>query len=374
MDHSSKPVSAKHNSLVGIQYLRAVAVVLVVLCHATGMARFDKYFGIDILSGLFIHGAVGVELFFVISGFIITYVSLKSEVLTPKISTPDFFWRRFVRIVPFMWLCVIGYASLKYAGRGTFSALPYLRSLVLFPIGELQPNQIWTLRHEFLFYAIFGITIVAFNRSWTYLCIWLLSPLVWYGLQLGRFFDDLNARLLFDFLFSRMNLLFGMGVALGVIYLKNSPLKNFSIRHGFLICCLLSVLLFGAAKIADIGESIPGFFAVILTGIISLFIIAASLMIAPDSPMNRLDKVGLKLGDASYSIYLTHTAVISFVYGFWSKFQPHAQPIIVLAVVSVICCVAGVLIHDYVEKPLIRALQSASRKYQKSPAVNRQNV
>ena len=156
--------------LIGIQYLRGIAAILVVLSHAEGMANQDKYFGTKAWNGILHQGSLGVSLFFVISGFIIAYVALAENTLAPRLNIVRFLKKRAVRILPFMWICIIGYAILRYLGRGSFYPTLYIRAMVLWPIGEISPNVIWTLRHEMLFYFVFSVSMLVTWRTLKWFC------------------------------------------------------------------------------------------------------------------------------------------------------------------------------------------------------------
>ncbi len=139
--------------------------MFVVVDHTAGMARFEKYFGVDVFDGFLTKGACGVDVFFLISGFIICVIALNGPQLTPRISWSAFAERRFSRIVPLMWVAVLSYVALRVLGRGAFFPGPYLRALTLFPVADVQPPQIWTLRHEAVFYAVFAISFLIGRTS-----------------------------------------------------------------------------------------------------------------------------------------------------------------------------------------------------------------
>src|SRR5689334_19701485 len=115
--------------IVGVQYLRGLAALAVVVDHSGITVATPKYFGTVIGGGLLNHGASGVDLFFLISGFIITATSLDAD-WQPKVKLGAFFGRRFIRIVPLMWIAIVSYAVLKFLGRGGFDPQPYLLAMV----------------------------------------------------------------------------------------------------------------------------------------------------------------------------------------------------------------------------------------------------
>lgn len=343
--------------LIGIQYLRGTAAVLVVLNHITAMSRLPKYFSMDILSGWFIAGAVGVELFFVISGFIICYTSLDKHSLSPKINASAFFLRRFVRIVPFMWVCVLGYAVMKMFVRGSFPIESFINAFVLFPVGPLQPNVIWTLRHEFLFYGVFGLYAIFYRNHWEGLLLWFLSPFVWYALDIDSLLEPSFLKDLYRFLFSRVNLLFGIGVCIAIVLMKGYLTIKIQTRHSFAISLLSVIPLFCVAQYTGIGEALK-FTQIISSGIVSAVVVLIGISLQATGPLSVFERLGLLLGNASYSIYLTHTGILSAMFIVWPKIQASPNPVVVLIIGFILSCAGGIAIHFLVEKPLISLVQS----------------
>jgi peptidoglycan/LPS O-acetylase OafA/YrhL len=346
--------------LQGIQHLRGIAAVLVVFSHIDGMFRFPKYFNNNTFPGWLDSGAVGVHLFFVISGFIIPYVSLKNQSLEPKTTYSSFLRRRFARIIPFMWTCIVGYAVLKMFGRGTLPGIAYLRALTLFPVGEVEPNVIWTLRHEFLFYSVFCLTILySVKPRWAGLAVWFLSPFLWFLLisSIPNVSVDSFVYELCNFLFSKFNILFGVGFVIGVLNMKGYLSTKWITRHGFLVSLLSAIPLVIAAHIIGLEADRNSFWEFSIFGLLAALSLIIGISLENAKTISIVDKVGLKLGDASYSIYLTHSAIVSAILGIWSRLQPSAPFALVLIGGSILVCLGGVLIHEFVEKPIIRIAQ-----------------
>jgi len=365
--------STSKEQFAGIQYLRGLAAVVVILDHVTVMSQLTKYFGpaYSILGNFFSSGFVGVELFFVISGFIIVYVSLKGKTLERKITPSDFFLHRFTRIIPFLWICIIGFAALKVMSRGAFPLWDYVRSVTLFPVGEVEPKTIWTLRHEFLFYAIFCLFMIKGNLNWKPLLLWFLAPVIWFTFNLNLLVSAGFFHLLLDFIFNRVNILFGLGFLIGILYLKGFINFKVNSRFGFLICILSVVPLLLVAYETSIGSFKSSYFIQILVaGILSFFMVIIGTSIKIDGELNLFNRLGLLLGNASYSIYLTHSGTVSAVLGIWSKRQINASPVALLIVTTIISCIVGIVVHLVVEKPLIKIIRLKFTKSYMKPIID----
>jgi exopolysaccharide production protein ExoZ len=246
MNHKTT-ISNVGGRLVGIQYLRGIAAILVVLSHAEGIGNLEKYYGTLAWHGILTKGLFGVDLFFVISGFIIAYVALTKDSLVPRLNIASFLKKRTVRILPFMWLCITGYAILRYIGRGSFTPLPYIRAMVLWPIGDIAPNVIWTLRHEMLFYVVFAVSLLVPLRPLKWILpIYFLSPLVYWGIYANTV-DVTNVW--GDFFFSRSHLLFGCGYVLAICYLKYPQIRSINVLQHSLIVVMAGPLLLVYANI-----------------------------------------------------------------------------------------------------------------------------
>jgi peptidoglycan/LPS O-acetylase OafA/YrhL len=229
--------------------------------------------------------------------------------------------------------------------------------MFLFPIGGVQPNVIWTLRHEFLFYGVFCLFAIYFKHQWKALILWFLSPFIWFSLGINSYLEPSAFRELCDFLFSKVNLLFGIGLLIAVLGMKGYLNFKVATKHTFLLSLLSVVPLFVISRYIGVGEELE-YKQIIISGVISALVVIVGISLQASKPLTLFDRLGLKLGDASYSIYLIHTGVISVMFIIWPKLHLPVNPILVLAVGCVLCCLIGIAVHLYIEKPVIKLVQS----------------
>src|SRR5205823_7501140 len=100
-----KPISARETRIPSLDGFRAVSIIMVVLHHATKTALFPPQLTAALKYA--INGNLGVRIFFVISGLLITSLLLKEEDQRGKISLPLFYERRAARILPVYWTYIL---------------------------------------------------------------------------------------------------------------------------------------------------------------------------------------------------------------------------------------------------------------------------
>lgn len=160
-----------HDHLHGLDLLRFCAAVLVSLNHFATYARhgLDITFEVSqiafpMLSGFEGIGAVGVQVFFVISGFVIAFSASRKSGVWGALS---FAKARFWRIVPTLWLStLIGFCALWVSGI-TIEDLSarLLKSMFLIPVGPHIDGVVWTLMVEAVFYLLVGLSVWFFGRA-----------------------------------------------------------------------------------------------------------------------------------------------------------------------------------------------------------------
>src|SRR5215467_252489 len=145
----------------GIQVLRALAAVLVTICHA--QAEIAKIGGLASAwppAALANLAGFGVDLFFVISGFIMVYST--DQLFGTAHGPMEFLKRRLLRIVPLYWIVTSLYLALTLLIPEFAKGYPagFLIASYLFipaarPDGVIEPlvGQGWTLNYEMLFYV-----------------------------------------------------------------------------------------------------------------------------------------------------------------------------------------------------------------------------
>ena len=146
--------AVKQNYYPSLNGLRGLAIILVVCDHLHGTGRYYT---------LFFNGSLGVNIFFVLSGFLITAICLKEIDRTGKLSLKSFYTRRFLRIFPvaYLYLFVVFilnyFFKLEIPGFQFFGAMFYVMDLNYFREHQYTwaVEHYWSLAVEEQFYIIF---------------------------------------------------------------------------------------------------------------------------------------------------------------------------------------------------------------------------
>ena len=355
----SSSQSSDDKNLLLIQLLRGIASLLVVFMHVTVNEKeiSHQFF----LGDFFKFGGAGVDIFFVLSGFIITYTSRKGIGHFNKLL--PFLRRRFVRIFPAYWI-IIGVFLLVQIVLPSFYKTPYifttenfLSTCFLLPGHTMVNGVSWTLTYELFFYALFSLAFfipnkrIAFSLSILYGVVLVVIPLLGYHTANGNYWMNL---LVFP-----MNVEFIMGVLAAVIipYLS----KALSIP----LVITGSIIFLTSAILSNEGFylSADSFNRVVLFGIPS-FLLITGLVKYELSKNITVHNVLLSLGEASYSLYLLHLPLVVAGIRIIARFNIENNIILhgLLFVLIGIICFTSILFYQWVEKPLIRRLNGQYKK------------
>ena len=302
MSSSSSPTTAPR--IDSIQILRALAAFAVVF-HHVGLA-LEAHYAVplgkmaEVLVGL---GAAGVDLFFVISGYIIFRSTSKLDSGFKQACW--FLLKRAARIFPNYWFWTSVLLCMWMAGLALKShsyPLSYIvGSYLLIPVaredGSLHPllDQGWTLTFEVYFYIAFSLAITfGWRRRKT---MWLALPFLFFGIVSMLPIVPNGIRSVAT---SPLIAEFMLGIAIGWLFTrKDITASSASLLKPSLtvITCLLWAYVGVHGEVQGIGLDRLLFF-----GLPCAMLVACALLIR--SPVKN--RLFVWLGDASYSIYLTH--------------------------------------------------------------------
>jgi exopolysaccharide production protein ExoZ len=324
--------------LFSLQYLRAFAALLVVWQHA--VFKMPSFVSVAALHA----GAIGVAVFFVISGFVMQMIT-DSKNITPF----EFLKRRVIRVAPLYWFITIVFSAFLLARDPSLlmddvSPMRIIKSLLFIPhFSPTQQEHIWpilvpgwTLNYEMFFYLIFAIAM--FFRARVGIVTVIFLSLVLFG----KFFQPLTHPLLMTYshpLF--LEFLAGM--------LTYQVWKSRTTSMSLLFSLML--IIFGLAFLFN--QSSTGYFDTNrLLGAILLFYGSLN-----ERFLNWKNKVLLEVGNASYSIYLSHILTVPIVYNLLNHYlhlvnQTNILFFVFMLSAIVISTLVGCLIYRIIELPM----------------------
>lgn len=360
-------VLQNNQKILSIQVLRGLAAVLVIHSHAIGHQM--KLNNGEALQKQFFYlsnfGAVGVDIFFVISGFIITLVGKK---FVRNNGFQDFFTKRLIRILPIYWILTLvelTHAFLRHPERAPLSTT--IKSIILLPIFD-QDSFIfpiislgWTLSFELYFYLIVALFLLLKRKNFIIQLIAFMGSLVCIGLFVPEVSNPL-----FRFMTNPIIVEFLLGCLIGILYLSGSRLKS-NISYallGMAILMFLGTIVFGNGDTSK-AESIlidgKAPIRLLLWGIPSAALVAGLLSLELNQRL-KFNQQLILIGDASYSIYLTHYFALTVFTKFWYISRlPFPDLFIVLAIIF--ATFVGTGFYLVVEKKLLHYLNSTYDQY-----------
>lgn len=341
--------------VLSVQYLRGVAAFSVLATHA-----LQWPLGVPNM-GLLKTGRFGVEVFFVISGFIITMIAGDGR-FDPK----DFLLRRIFRIVPAYWIATFLVLALALLMPQQFrNTVPTVEGLIksLLFIPSVDPKAPllllgWTLDYEAFFYLAFASLFFLSSEMRTLALCVIFAVLV----GVGQFASEPG--FLLSFYTSASLVGFCAGTLVAQAY-----------RHGLidrLAAGANAVLLATTVVLVALFYAVPWPQTDVMNLWLHLLMSAAAVSVVvvglSIERAGHLPRIGLLryFGDASYSVYLFHLFPIGAIWALARSFLPIDQTPAYLAaslVAIVTCTVFGLISYHLIERPfLVR-----SRTWQRAP-------
>lgn len=337
-----------------VQYLRGLGAIIVVLYHS--VSQLQRY-----QPGLAWPewGAVAVDAFFVISGFVMWHMTAAAPM-----SFGQYWRKRLCRVLPIYW-AVTGFVvavmlvAPELLSSTRFDARHVLTSFLLIPSlhpvlhGEFAPVVIpgWTFEYEIAFYALIGFALfVPLHRRALALCVPIL-------LAAALPFLMRSDSIYFIFYTQPLIVQFASGVFLGWLLWKGAALPRWA---GF------ALMIGGAAVVpflpspSHVVPEIGAYHFMLmrtLEYVVPAFAIVGGAVFFEAAKAVRPWKWAALVGDGAYSIYLIHPLVLPVISKAWHLAGLTQSPAWnggFLAVAVTASVVAGIACHVWVEMPLVR--------------------
>jgi exopolysaccharide production protein ExoZ len=335
--------------ILNLQVLRGLAALAVVLYHTAFTFNGGVHTEFQ-----------GVAVFFVISGFIMTYIT--------RDGADQFLVHRFIRIVPLYWLCTlaaIALAALKGSGRmwADASFVHIAQSLLFIPYadpsGELQPLLAvgWTLNLEMFFYVVFGAMLLVSRRLAPLLaCVVLVA----FKLVPERLGCTTSVCAFYAHDYTTFLIL---GVA--SFYLWRALAGAAAAARWLVLPAAAAIVALFVAWNAHppFAAALQAWSGFPLSYAMPPLLVVAALLLHSARFECRWWPA-LLLGNASYALYLTHTIVIELLRHTRDRVLPNgsvlldpAQSVLAMAVMLVVCSLAAIAVYGWIELPVLRTLR-----------------
>jgi exopolysaccharide production protein ExoZ len=342
----------RRKTLFAIQALRAFAAASVVAHHILVVAVQKAGYRYQFPST----AAAGVDLFFLISGFIMVYTHY--EDFGEVGSSASFIWRRLVRVVPLYWIATTVTVVLLLIVPGAFSTqrldlnnvVPsYLLLLSREPNGSLNtilPTG-WSLCYEMYFYALFALLLFLSRR------MFLIAAGAVFAVGLAIYAAGIKVPAWATVATNPLLLEFFFGTLIAFLFIQGHYLPPLLAVVG--VAASISAVLL-------LGDPIPSewMMRVLYWGLPAAIILLAAI---------SLERAGLRvprfltaLGESSYSLYLFHIFLVVAFAKMWSYAHlTETLPVYLLGLGSFVGALGiSHMIYLHVEKPLTQWLRSLS--------------
>jgi exopolysaccharide production protein ExoZ len=353
----ANPVSGR-KKLAHLQALRGLAAALVVLAHSTDSLAKRDLISPFLADRLGISGYFGVATFFIISGFIIFKTS--AGAFGNNRASAVFILRRLIRIFPVYWITTAAFFILS-PHRTEFAMRDVLCSVLLIPheiggAGDMHPlvGQGWTLQYEMLFYLIFTAGLVLTRRAGTVLILATLLALVAVGSTLMPL-SSITEPLTLPLYWTRpILLLFAVGIGFGLL---EPRLPRVTIPRPFALMLVVLAVWFAYSLTVPLSGAYQLQFPTVLV----VWLLCAAwvgISIFGRSSPGWFEWMAERFGDASYSVYLFHTFILSVLLRL--KVQDYSRLLFVIAAL-VGSNAFGYGVYCLVERPILRTLRDRLR-------------
>jgi exopolysaccharide production protein ExoZ len=342
-------MSRREDRIDALQWLRALAAGMVLVGHVLEEAAHFRGMGAEVARSL--PWTRGVDVFFVISGVVIALSAARWEG-----GAGGFLWRRVMRVVPLYWmfttLMVIALVVVPGGVKETQLEPGQIVASYLFLPWERHDGRIapvlslgWTLNYEMFFYLIAAAALV---WRWPQMAVVLVAALAALALA-GALWrpEGVAARFWTNAII--LEFAFGVGIA--------SVLGRWGTVHR----PVLAMAVFGAglaAMIALHGLMLPRFLA---AGLPAAVMVAGPVLLMRNGAQGWVGRLGMRLGDASYALYLSHRFVLRLATLAVLPLVPDGGLWVFIGGVSLVATLVALAVFALIERPLLARLQPSAR-------------
>jgi exopolysaccharide production protein ExoZ len=349
--------------LNAVQAVRALAALMVAYLHAIGLQVHPPQPFHQYIPGLMEVLNAGVDIFFVLSGFIITHSASRYSGGREAL---HFLKRRFLRINPTYYAATLLFLAVSWHWLMKNHLLPtapaILKAIVLLPVADNKwsmciPPVAWTLSFEWFFYFLFALAIFSRSRD-KVIFLTVLGAILIAGHYILPIPDDR-----IRFITNPMLLDFLLGMLIYRCYTRLTPTTTLAaslaiagilllVYHG----CWGKTYLGNPIYILDSSLVLQRFLCL---GVPGGLLLAGCVFLEKRGALSLLwnNRVVNLLGDASYSLYLTHYTVYSIGEAIALRFRPIPNADLSVCIWLFLAITFGVLFYRTVERPLVRAFK-----------------
>ena len=347
--HSGTP----RTQLLSIQYLRGLAALSVLVTHALQWPLTEM--NIVLLKT----GRLGVDVFFVISGFIITTIAGDGR-FNPK----EFLVRRAFRIVPAYWAATLLITILAVAIPTQFrTTIPTIEGLIksLLFIPSLEPKAPllllgWSLNFEAFFYLLFASLFFLKSEARTLVLLGIFALLI----ATGQFATGLSH---VEAIYTSPSLIgFSLGTILAQAY-RHGLFTHFCAQLRWATVVAPCVLLVAFYMVDWSGAEEIALWKHALMSSTALSIVLFGLNHEAAGEVTRVQSLKY-IGDISYSVYLFHLFSVGAIWAISKRLFDIHQPLVYLgcATLAILAgLAAGLVCHHFIEKPFLAGGPKQSR-------------